>query len=327
MYRIGIIGTSKIVEDSVKAFLDTNKAVLQCVYSRQMATGEEFAQKFECSVVETDLDKFAQRDDIDVVYIASPNTFHFEQAKKMLLAKKHVVVEKPAVVTKQQWDTLQQLAQQNNVYIFEAIRHVYEPNFKEVTQLLNSKQIDGAVLNFGQYSSRMNDLLQGRIQNIFKPEMSAGVLMDLGVYVLHSALHWFGAPLESVYYPVKYTNGIDIQGDIVLRYDTFNVVGHISKRTQSLAKSEIYNQADTIAIDSVDHIKSVVVHTPKQQQVVIESYPEKRMQSQWEVFFDVLESKEEAINYYEKVNNITGKVISIMEQLRKDNAIQFPADY
>lgn len=327
MYRIGIIGTSKIVEDSVKAFLDTNKAVLQCVYSRQMATGEEFAQKFECSVVETDLDKFAQRDDIDVVYIASPNTFHFEQAKKMLLAKKHVVVEKPAVVTKQQWDTLQQLAQQNNVYIFEAIRHVYEPNFKEVTQLLNSKQIDGAVLNFGQYSSRMNDLLQGRIQNIFKPEMSAGVLMDLGVYVLHSALHWFGAPLESVYYPVKYTNGIDIQGDIVLRYDTFNVVGHISKRTQSLAKSEIYNQADTIAIDSVDHIKSVVVHTSKQQQVVIESYPEKRMQSQWEVFFDVLESKEEAINYYEKVNNITGKVISIMEQLRKDNAIQFPADY
>lgn len=327
MYRIGVIGTSKIVEDSVKAFLSTNKAVLQCVYSRTLETGMHFAEKFNCDVVETDINKFVKRSDIDIVYVASPNTFHFEQTEKALLSKKHVVVEKPAVVTTKQWEVLQQLANKNQVYLFEAIRHVYEPNFKQVTTLLQSKVIDGAVLNFGQYSSRMNDLLNGKVQNIFKPEMSAGVLMDLGVYVLHSALHWFGEPQKSTYYAVKWENGIDIQGDIILQYPKFNVVAHISKRTQTLAQSEVYSRSETILIDSVDHIKSVTVHNSGINQKTIDSYPEQRMKSQWEVFFEVLENNKEAREYYQSVNHITGKVISMMEQLRKENAIQFPADY
>lgn len=327
MYRIGVIGTSKIVEDSVTAFLSTNKASLQCVYSRQLETGMNFAKKYDCDVVETDIDKFVKRADIDIVYIASPNTFHFEQAEKVLLAKKHVVVEKPAVVTVQQWEKLQHIAKENQVYLFEAIRHAYEPNFRQLTMLLHAKTIDGAVLNFGQYSSRMNDLLNGTIQNIFKPEMSAGVLMDLGVYVLHSAWHWFGEPQKTTYYAVKWENGIDIQGDIILQYPMFNVVAHISKRTQTIARSEVYSQTETILIDSVDHIKSVIVHTKGNNHIVIDDYPEQRMKSQWEAFFDVLEKETEAIEYYEKVTAITGKVISVMQQLRKDNAIQFPADY
>lgn len=326
MYRIGVIGTSKIVGDSIRAFLATNKAVLQCVYSRQMETGTKFADEFGCVNVETDLKQFAKREDIDIVYIASPNTFHYEQAKEILLAQKHVVVEKPAVVTRQQWEDLQKIACEKNVYLFEAIRHAYEPNFKTVAHLLESKQIDGAVLNFGQYSSRMNDLLNGRVQNIFKPEMSAGVLMDLGVYVLHSALHWFGEPIESVYYPIKWSNGIDIQGDIILKYPTFNVVGHISKRTTSIAYSEVYSQSDTIVIDSVDHVKFVAIHSTDGQKTIINNYPSQRMQSQWDMFFDVLENDSEACHYYRKVNHITGAVISMMEQLRQDNAIIFPDD-
>lgn len=327
MYRIGVIGTSDIVKKAVRAFMNTQRALLTGVYSRQEETGIKFAEAFGNVLVNTNLDDFLKREDIDIVYVASPNTFHFEQAKKALLARKHVVVEKPAVVTTEQWKALQQIANENQVYLFEAIRHAYEPNFKKLTQLLQSKQIDGAVLNFGQYSSRMNDLLNGKIQNIFKPEMSAGVLMDLGVYALHSALQWFGEPQNSTYYAVKWENGIDIQGDIVLQYPKFNVVAHISKRTQTIANSEVYSQTETILIDSVDHIKSVKIHSPQNVQTVIEDYPEQRMQSQWEVFFDVLENNQNAIQYYETVNHITGKVISMMEQFRKDNAIQFPADY
>lgn len=327
MYRVGVIGTSDIVTKSVQAFLNTQRALLVAVYSRQVETGKKFAEAFGDVSVNTNLDDFVNRDDIDIVYIASPNTFHFEQAQKAILAKKHVVVEKPAVVTLKQWEMLQQIAKENQVYLFEAIRHAYEPNFKKLTQLLQSKKIDGAVLNFGQYSRRMNDLLNGHIHNIFKPEMSAGVLMDLGVYVLHSAFHWFGEPMMATYYPVKLSNGIDIQGDIILKYSTFNVVAHISKRTQTIAQSEVYSQTETIIIDSVDHIKTVTAHNLGDEQIMIDGYPQQRMQSQWEVFFDVLENSHDAIQYYESVNHITGKVISMMEQLRKENAIQFPADY
>lgn len=326
MYKIGVIGTSDIVTKSVDAFLETQRAELIGVYSRTTETGEQFAQSYGKVKVYTQLQEMVQREDIDIVYIASPNTFHFEQAKVAIQARKHVVVEKPAVVTSEQWRILNQLAQENNVMLFEAIRHVYEPNFRKVTDFLATQQIDGATLQFGQYSSRMNDLHKGIVQNIFKPEMSAGVLMDLGVYVLHSAYHWFGIPNSGHYFPIKWTNGIDIQGHIVLQYDTFNVSAHISKRSKSIANSEIYLQAETLEIDSVDHIKLVRLHQATQENVVVQHYPEKRMKSQWEIFFDCLDKKEEAIAYYQQVHDISGKVIQMMADFRHANGIQFPAD-
>ncbi|MBS4761937.1 Gfo/Idh/MocA family oxidoreductase [Carnobacteriaceae bacterium zg-ZUI252] len=326
MYQIGVVGTSQIVHSSVQAFQNTKRGILKRVYSRQKETGDVFASEYDDVQVDTNLDNFLNATDIDIVYIASPNTFHFEQAKKALCAKKHVVVEKPAVVTMKQWETLNQLATENNVLLFEAIRHVYEPNFQKVTEFISHQHIDGAVLQFGQYSRRMDDLHKGIVQNIFKVEMSAGVLMDLGVYVLHSAFHWFGIPNDVSYFPIKWSNGIDVQGDLLLKYDGFNVSGHISKRTISLANSEIYVQNKTLCIDSVDHVKKIEWHENDDCQILSEEAPRYRMQSQWNYFFDCLEEKANALTYYQKVHQITGEVIRCMEQCRQKNKIIFSAD-
>ena len=96
MLALGVIGTNWISHQFVEAALASGKYQLKGVYSRKLATAEEFGAKYdgEC-FYETDLDKFFARD-FDVVYIASPNSLHFAQAKVALLAGKHVIVEKPA---------------------------------------------------------------------------------------------------------------------------------------------------------------------------------------------------------------------------------------
>lgn len=326
--RIGVIGTSQIAHDSMQAALNTTFFNVEVVYSRHIETAKQFGKAYNVTKYETNLESFVKRDDIDIVYIASPNTFHFTQAYQALKHKKHVFIEKPAVVTTKQWQILNELATANNVQLFEAIRHAYEPNFQYMCEYLTQYKIDGATLQFGQYSSRMGQLLKGEIPNIFNPKMSAGVLMDLGVYVLHSALSWFGVPNQAQYFPIKHTNGIDLQGDIVLQYDKFNVVAHISKRTTTIAQSEIYCGDKTIVLNSADHIKDVRVYyknddTPLQ---IVTEYPNNRMQSQWEVLKGVFQGDINSIALAKKQHAITGEVIQLMERLRRQANIKFEAD-
>ena len=61
-----------------------------------------------------------------MVYIASPNSLHFAQAKLAILAKKHVIIEKPAVTTPSEWKELIKLANEHQVYLFEAARNYQE---------------------------------------------------------------------------------------------------------------------------------------------------------------------------------------------------------
>ena len=84
--RLGTIGSGMIVH----AILDCTKQVegirLVAAYSRDRAKGEELAAEYGASKVYTDMDEFLKDEEMNVVYVASPNSLHYEQSKKALLA-------------------------------------------------------------------------------------------------------------------------------------------------------------------------------------------------------------------------------------------------
>ena len=92
--RFGIVGTSKITEEFLKSAKKLDEFVLGAVYSRKEETAREFALKYDAENIFTDLEEMAKSDLIDAVYIASPNSFHYEQSKMFLCNKKHVFCEK-----------------------------------------------------------------------------------------------------------------------------------------------------------------------------------------------------------------------------------------
>ena len=85
------------------------------VYSRKIETAATFASRYQ------DIQLFDQLEDFfkisfDVVYIASPNSLHFAQAKVALSAGKHVILEKPAVTQPQEWLDLVQTANKKSLF-------------------------------------------------------------------------------------------------------------------------------------------------------------------------------------------------------------------
>lgn len=97
--NLGILGTGSIARTMAAEFAKVPAFHCAAVCSRQKATGEALAQQFGIPKVYTDYDAMLADPDIELVYIATPNSLHYAQTKAALLAGKNVLCEKPFVPT------------------------------------------------------------------------------------------------------------------------------------------------------------------------------------------------------------------------------------
>ncbi|GAA3326643.1 hypothetical protein GCM10020331_063370 [Ectobacillus funiculus] len=97
MVRFGLVGTNWITESFLQAASQLDDFFsLTAVYSRTSERATEFAAKYGVTLTFTDLEKHGKKSsEIDAVYIASPNSFHAEQAILFMNHGKHVLCEKP----------------------------------------------------------------------------------------------------------------------------------------------------------------------------------------------------------------------------------------
>ena len=128
MLKLGIIGTGAISHHFIEASHTSQEFQLVAVYSRKLTTAQQFASSYTDVSLFDNLEDFFQSE-FDVVYIASPNSLHFTQAKAALSAGKHVILEKPAVTQPQEWQDLVEITQENHRFIFEAARNYHEGAF------------------------------------------------------------------------------------------------------------------------------------------------------------------------------------------------------
>ncbi len=110
--NIGIVGTGSIAHTMAKEFARPTTMPVVAVCSRNADTGIAMAHEFHIPIpkVYTEYDEMLADSEVELVYIATPNSLHFEQAKAALLAGKHVLCEKPIVPTVAQLDELLSLA-------------------------------------------------------------------------------------------------------------------------------------------------------------------------------------------------------------------------
>ena len=220
--NIGSVGTSSIMNVIQEAISLTEGLETKVIYSRDEKRGQDYATSIGVAESCSNYLEMLQRDDLDIIYIASPNKLHFEQAKAALEYGKHVIIEKPVAVTEEEVQILYDTAKENSVFFFEAITTIYMPNFIEYKQKLSELgSLSEVQIVFGQYSSKYDAYLRGENPNIFNPELQGGALNDMGIYCIHAAVNLFGEP-EDLCYQAEYgPNGVDLAGKLTLTYPDF----------------------------------------------------------------------------------------------------------
>jgi predicted dehydrogenase len=217
--NIGILGTGSIARTMAAEFAKVPAFRCEAVCSRQQTTGEALAQQFGIPKVYTDYDAMLADPDIELVYIATPNSLHYAQTKAALLAGKNVLCEKPFVPTVAEADELIALAKEKHLFLFEAITTAHHPNYALAKQYLDDiGSLRIVSCTFCQYSSRYDSLISGKLPNVFNPEFAGGALMDINLYNIHFLVGLFGKPDRIEYFAGTHENGIDTHGILILQF-------------------------------------------------------------------------------------------------------------
>ncbi|KAH7134884.1 oxidoreductase-like protein [Dendryphion nanum] len=331
----GIIGTNWITHSYVECAQATNHFVLRAVFSRKAETAQEFASKYPKNgdiAIHTSLSAIASDPTITTVYIASPNSLHYDQTKQMLEAGKHVILEKPATCTSAQLDALFQLAYSRQLILIEAYRHVHEKNFKLIKNegLKKIGKVLGGTINYIQFSSRYDALLRGERPNIFNLDFGAGCLCDLGVYNVSFAVELFGEPESATYAPIILPQtGADGGGTLVLKYSDFALTLTASKVYTSTTPSEIYGENGTLVFPTITDIDSVKLLDPrKKEDQGVELTTERAeklnlIEEAREHARIINETDWEAVKRWE---GLSRGVVKVTEGVRKANGLKFPGD-
>lgn len=216
------IGTSFITRNMLQEFARSDVLHCTAIYSRKEETGKAMADEFGIQKVYTSMDEMLADPAIDMVYVASPNSVHYTQAKAALLAGKHVLCEKPFAPTVAEADELIALAKEKGLLLFEAITTAHHPHYAFVKENLSKLgKLKLVSATFCQFSSRYPALLAGNPSPVLNHAFAGGALMDINLYNIHFVVGLFGAPKSVRYFPNCHETGVDTSGLLVLEYDDF----------------------------------------------------------------------------------------------------------
>ncbi len=264
MIRYAVIGSGWITETMIAGAKQYPEELqLTAVYSRTKERGEAFARKMDAPLVYTDLDELAASDQVDMVYVASPNVCHVPQCRLLLQHGKHVLCEKPLAATSEEIESLQRLAKQRGLLYREAIMMLYQPQLTTLRRAVEDcGQISTAHFQFCQLSSKYEAYRRGETPNIFNPAMQTGALMDLGIYCVYPAVCLFGEPDDVTASASFLTTGSDGCGCALLHYPDKVIALTYSKVGQSVSFSEIVGDKGSVSVGHVGQLAEMWLHQP-----------------------------------------------------------------
>ena len=210
--KVGIIGTGWIAEKAAITLNGLTDCEAYAVGSRSQETADAFAKKWNIPRAYGSYSELIADPNIDLVYIGTPHSHHFDVTREALLAGKPCLVEKAFMANARQAEEVIHIAKERGVFLAEAIWTRYQPAVKMVRDLIASGRIGEPRLVTATLGYSMGDKAR-----IMRPDLCGGALLDLGVYALNFVRMFFPADIVSIDGTcVKSYTGMDLTNAMTL---------------------------------------------------------------------------------------------------------------
>jgi predicted dehydrogenase len=130
-YNWGVIGTGWIAHEMADA-LQAVKGEIYAAANPNEISLKKFAAEKNIKHLFTSPDEMIQDPNINIIYIATPHTFHYDYIKKALKAGKHVFCEKAITVNADQFDEVEKLAKDKHLILSEGFTLYHMPIYQKV---------------------------------------------------------------------------------------------------------------------------------------------------------------------------------------------------
>jgi len=270
VYKWGILGLGKIAHKFAKGLTEVPGAELYAVASRSIAKAEEFAKEFNATKFYGSYEDLVKDGEVDIIYIATPHVFHYEQTLHCLKHKKAVLCEKPFAMNKEQVNEMILTAKKENIFLMEALWTYFLPHYQYVLELVKSEKfgkITGLEADFGFEAPFLPE------KRLFNKDLGGGSLLDIGIYPVFAALSFLGKP-DTISAKAEFSEtGVDESCSIGFNYPNgvrAQLLSTINKTTPTTATITFEKATLTINRRFHEPTSVTILHNNQEETILFE---------------------------------------------------------
>lgn len=321
--KFAILAPGKIAHKMARTVTQLEKVERYAVASRDYEKARVFAEQWGFEKAYGSYEEMLSDPQVELVYVASPHSHHYEHALLCLEHGKHVLVEKAFTVNTAQAQKLIQTAREKGLLLAEAIWTRYMPSRKMIDQLLE----EGAIGRVTSLTANLGYVLS-HVERMQSPALAGGALLDLGVYPINFALMTFHAPVKKVSATAAMSpGGIDWINSITLTFDDGRMaVLHSNMLAQTDRLGVIFGDKGYLEIQNINNCEEIRVFGPDRKLQARYQVPEQISGYEYEVLSCIKALEEGKSECEEMPHAETLRVMSIMDEIRGQWGMKYPCE-
>ncbi len=307
----------------IKETMSSLQIELYAVASRDYDRAKEFAKQWGFEKAYGSYEEMLEDESVELVYVASPHSHHYQHAKMCLEHGKNVLLEKAFTVNAVQAEELISLARKKKLLLAEAIWTRYMPSRKMIDEIISSGVIGqpfSLTANLG-YAMAQKE----RLQN---PELAGGALLDVGVYPINFALMVFHGEIKDIKTTaVLSPKGVDWLNSVTLTFEDGKMaVLHSSMLTATDRLGVVYGDKGYIEVQNINNCEEIRVFNLEHQITASYKVPKQINGYEYEVFSCMKAINERKVECEEMPHNETLRVMRLLDSIRKEWGMKYPCE-
>ena len=322
-FNVGIMGSGNIAGIMAGTINKMKNVRVYAVASRQQVHADVFAGKYGCKKAYGSYADLVADKKVDLIYVATPHSEHYENVKMCLEAGKPVLCEKAFTLNAAQAEELVRIAAEHKVFLAEAMWTRYMPMLTTIREVIGSGIIGEPktlTANLGYVISSKE-----RLTNL---ALGGGALLDVGVYTINFALMIFGHNISKIASCCTFTEtGVDEQNAICLQYYD-GKVANLNSSMVSLSDRQgiIYGTKGFAVVENINNFESIAVYDKQYKKVASYKCPKQISGYEYEVAACIEAIKCGQIECAQMPHSETLRVMRIMDEIRSQWGMKYPCE-
>ena len=293
------------------------------VASRSLERAEAFAEKWGFEKAYGYYEEMLKDPEVELVYVATPQSHHYQYTKMCLEHGKHVLVEKPFTVNAAQAEELINLSHEKGVLLAEAIWTRYMPSRKMIDEILAS----GVLGEVTSLSANLGYALS-HVERLQSPELAGGALLDIGVYPINFSLMAFHGEVKNVMSTaVLSPAGVDWRNSVTLTFDDGKIAVLFSEMLSLTDRQGvIHGSKGYMEVQNINNCEEIRVFDLDRNLVKKYEVPKQINGYEYEVIACMKAIKEGKVECEEMPHSETLRVMKLMDEIRAQWGMKFPCE-
>lgn len=319
--KIGIIGAGGIAVTMAKTLNGMEDAKAYAVASRTKEKAEEFARKNQIEKAYGSYEDLFSDPEVDLVYIATPHSHHYQYMKMALEYGKPVLCEKAFTANAKQAEEMIRLSEEKGIFVGEAMWTRFLPSRNMIDEILRSGEIGKVHMITANLGYDIKE-----VPRLRKPELAGGALLDVGIYPLTFIRMIEKSRIQSMETScVKLETGVDAQNAATFVFENGCMASmHSSMLGGTEQAGIVYGEKGYLIAWNINNVDKIQVYDNDRKLVREMKVPEQITGFEYEVRAAMEAIRQGKTESPQMPHSETLYMMKLMDKMREKWGIRYP---